>query len=219
MSSKFQRYSSIKEEVREVFFQSSPGFLFSIIIGFFSSFLASAGGDLFRNYRNILCENLALDSIYLFFFFTLIAWGFYIAALSIIPAIYICFNENTMIGISRSFIIYSSVSLGILIGVRLSLTILKLAKSNLVEKICGIEYNQFQFYYIFIFSFFFIVFIPYYWILKPIAEPKRKNLDSRSYYQINLYKFKSRFILFLTGVFIVYISTTVLRFTTLHIKS
>jgi hypothetical protein len=227
MSSKFQKYSSIKEEVYETFIQLIPGFSFSIIIGLFLTFLVSTKDSLFRNYRNILCENLALDSIYLFFFFALIAWGAYFAALSIIPGIYRRVKEDTMLGISRYFIAYASVSLGILAGFWLSLTIFKLLsllkfiKPNLTEKICEIKYDKPHLYYylISITLCFFVIFIPYYYILKPINDSKIKYSDSMNYHQTNLYRFKPRLILFFAGVFIFYISVKVLQHTTLNVKN
>jgi hypothetical protein len=214
MPSRFQKYSSITEELYQEFIkQSASGFIFSIIVGFLSTFFSSAEANSFRKYHNILCENLALDSIYLFFFFAIISWGAYFILLSCISSIYINFNEITMLKISIFFILYASGSLGILIGVRLSFRLSQLLNFRIAEQPCGV--GNIYFVISCIALMFFGILTPYHYVLKPIFySQKTVNRNSKFSYKSILYVLRPRLILFSSGAVMIFISIFALWFST-----
>jgi hypothetical protein len=183
----------------------SMGFLLVSLICFKKNFLHNDYVELI----NTLQEHLALNSICLLFLFDFLMWGIYLLFICFNPAIYYASkSKDWMLQISSFFVQFSSVSFGVIFSARISLRILSVFGVRGIKEIIEIGNLNHEFIIIYLW---FLIFVPYYCVLKPIAESK-KHPGSAAITCNRLRKFKNRCILFFFGGIFVCISVFTLLF-------
>jgi hypothetical protein len=198
MSQRSKKYYSIAEDISNSLVEAAPSLLSSIIASLLLIFLYINNKDAVEILRTIQ-ENVALNLICLWFFSCLMTWGVYLLSLSLNPELYLNFPEGKdwILNISRGFVRFSSVTFGVIFSARMFLRVLQFCNIKPIKELVDLGNINYE---VIIICLCFLIFIPYYWILKPVmGSRKRSDYKLISRYRSPLFELKNRFILFVFG--------------------
>jgi hypothetical protein len=205
MPLKYKKYFSIVECVTMASKEAFPSFLTSFAASFLLFILILIKKTFFnKDYKeliNTVQEGLALNSICLLFCFCLMIWGIYLFTLGINPTLYFShpkFEDWMLKRFSNSFVSYSAITLGVIFSARIFLRTLQPFNMEATKEVISIARIDHE---IIIISLSFLIFVPYYYILRPIVEVTIHSKNGR------IHKHKNRLKLIFSGIIIVCIST------------